>query len=359
MKTRKNTQDRKGSAFIVVMGIIGVLMIAGISMTLMTGHAAFTSRKLYAGEQALAIAESGVADTISKMTTNYVYWMQGSNSAAYAGGNFYVSTTFNTNTAHVVIDSVGVFAGERREVAMELLGTLWDLYDRSIGIAGAIICGGDAVLETSAMTVNGGVHANGDIINNTGNPEINGDLSAVGTSDITAESGYTTTTNALPMVIPNYLPLDAWKDLAQSNGIYYAGNTTLPGTTLRPTNGVVYCEGTVTVGNRSTLYGTLVASGSITINNRFDQYQFNSNWPCLLAGIDVNLHNRNTYTGVIFAGNNVSMRNNRTINGSVIALNDVLVENGAFIDPPPSPPAWSPDDTNETPPSVLIGGWLK
>ena len=358
MKTRKNTCSRKGSAFIVVMGIIGVLMIAGISMTLMTGHAAFTSRKLYAGEQALAIAESGVADTISKMTTNYVYWMQSSNSASYAGGDFYVSTSFDTNTAHVVINSVGVFAGERREVAMELLGTLWDLYDRSIGIAGAIICGGNATLETSAMTVNGGIHANGDIINTTGNPEINGDLSAVGSSDIVAESGFTTTTNAEPIVVPSYLPLDPWKDLAQAGGLYYSNSQAFGGA-IMPSNGVVYVEGDAEIRNLSSMKGTLVASGSITINNRFNQTPFNTNWPCLLAGINVNLHNRNSYIGVIFAGNNVTMRNNRYINGSIIALNDVLVENGATIDPLDWPPAWSPDDTNETPPSVLIGGWLK
>lgn len=356
---RRKHPESSGSAFLVVMGIVGILMIAGISMTMLTGNAAFTSRKLLAGEQALACAEAGIADTIVKMTTNYAMWMSSSNSGSYAGGTFTAVTTYDTSTAFVVINSVGTFDGETRSTAIELLGSIWDLYDRTIAVAGAIVCGGNATLETSAMEVYGGVHANGNIENSSGNPNIYGDLSAVGDCNVTPEAGYTMSTNALPMVIPSYLPLDAWKALAQSNGIYYAADTTLPGTMLTPSNGVMYCDGSITIGNRSGLCGTLVASGNITINNRFDQTPFNTNWPALIAGIDVNLHNRNVYNGVIFAGNNVSMKNNRTINGSVIALNDVMIANGATIDPPPYPPAWSPDDTNNVPPEVIVGGWIK
>lgn len=351
--------SRRGSAFLTVMGIIGVLLIAGVSMTLMTGNAAFTSRNLYAAEQALAIAESGIADMIVKMTTNYIGWMQASNTASYAGGTYYVVTSVDTVTAHVVISSEGIFQGVKRHTTLELLGTLWDLYDATIGVDGCIICGGDATLETSAMTVNGGIHANGDIVNTTGNPDINGDVSAGGTCDVTVDASHTVTTNAAPVVVPTYLPLDPWKALAQAGGLYYTNSQVFGGVNLLPSNGVIYVEGSVEIANQSSMVGTLVASQNITINNRFDQTPFNTNWPCLLAGIDVNLFNRNTYYGVIFAGNNVTMRNRRDIIGAVIALNDVLVENGATIDPLMFTPAWAPDDTNTTPPSVLVGGWLE
>lgn len=354
----RNRDNRNGSAFLIVMGIVALLMIAGISMTMMTGNAAFTSRRLLAGEQALACAEAGIADTIVKMTTNYFLWMNNSNSGSYAGGTFSAVTTLDTSTAFVVISSVGQYDGETRVTAIEILGTIWDLYDRTIAIAGAIVCGGNATLETSAMEVYGGVHANGSIENSSGNPNIYGDISAVGDCNITPESGYTMETNAMPLVVPTLLPLDAWKTLAQDDGIYFTNDQAFGGV-LMPSNGVVYVDGSIEIANQSSMVGTLVASENITINNRFEQTPFNTNWPALIAGIDVNLHNRNEYTGVIFAGNNVSMKNRRTITGSVIALNDVFIANGAFIDPPLYPPAWSPDDTNNIPPQVLVGGWLK
>jgi hypothetical protein len=357
-RSRRN-QRRNGSAFLIVMGIIGILMIAGISMTMLTGNTAFTVRKLHAGEQALATAEAGIADMIVKMSTNYVYWLDRSYSNAYSDGQYVVTTTFDTSTAHVVIHSEGTYERETRNTALQLLGTLYMLYDQTIGLDGTIVAGGDVTIETSAAEINGTVHANGNVLNNTGNPEINGDITSVGDVEITPSGGYTATSNTAPVVVPTYLPFDAWKALAQSNGIYYASDTTLPGTTLVPTNGVVYCDGDITVGNQSTLYGVLVASGNITINNRFTQYQTNTNWPCLLAGIDVNLHNRNTYTGVIFAGNDVTMANRRTLTGAVIALNNVEIANGADITPLGFYPAWDPDDTNSAPPSVIIGGWLE
>jgi hypothetical protein len=359
MKNTRKTDSREGAAFLVVMGIVAILMIAGISMTMMSGHSAFTARKLFAGEQALACAEAGVADTIAKMSTNYVYWMQTGHSGSYAGGTYSVVTLLDTSTAFVVISSDGYYDGEHRSTALELLGTLWDIYDMSIGVAGAIVCGGNATLETSAMRVYGGVHANGDVINNSGNPKISGDISAVGTCDVTPQAGFVLNTNAAPLVIPTFLPLDPWKVLAQSGGIYYSNDVVFGGIDLLPSNGVIYVEGSVEISNRSSLVGTLVASENITINNRFDQTPFNTNWPCLLAGIDVNLRNQNEYTGVIFAANNVTMQNRRTINGSVIAGNNVLVENGATIDPLDFPPSWAPDDTNDASPEVIVGGWLE
>jgi hypothetical protein len=359
MKAMNGRGRKEGSAFLIVMGIVGLLMIAGLSMTMMTGNSAFTSRKLLAGEQALGCAEAGVADTIVKMSSNYVYWMQTDHSGSYAGGTYSVETTLDTSTAFVVISSVGVFDGSTRRTALELLGTLWDLYDMTIGVAGAIVCGGDATLETSAMRVYGGIHSNGDIINNSGNPKIEGDVTAVGSCDLTAETGFTATSNAAPLVIPTYLPLDPWKALAQAGGLYYTNDQVFGGIALEPSNGVVYVDGSVEIANQSTMIGTLVASENITINNRFEQTPFNTNWPCLLAGIDVNLHNRNSYIGVIFAAGSVTMRNRRTINGSIIAIGEVLIENGATIDPLDFPPSWSPDDTNDVLPQVIIGGWLE
>lgn len=359
MLNSRKCRECNGSAFLIVMGIMAILMIAGISMTMLTGNTAFKVRKLHAGEQALATAEAGIADMIVRMSTNYVYWLDKTVSNSYSDGSYVVSTVFDTNTGHVVVYSEGTYETEVRRTALQLLGTLDMLYDATIGIDGTIISGGDTTIETGAAEINGTVHANGNVLNSTGQPTVNGNITSAGSVQITPSAGFTATPNTAPVVVPTYLPFDAWKALALTNGIYYAGDTTLPGTTLVPSNGVVYCDGSITIGNRSALYGTLVASGNITINNRFDQYQTNTNWPCLLAGIDVNLHNRNTYTGIIFAGRDVTMRNRRTLTGAVIALNDVLIENGADIDPLGFYPAWDPDDTNSSPPEVIIGGWLE
>lgn len=360
-QTPGEPSDQAGSAFVIVIMLTGILMIAGASLTYLTGNAGFKARKLLNGVRALAVAEAGVSDMISKMSTNYTYWANNrSNSASFGGGTFSVTTKYNTNNAHVLISSTGIVDNDRRTTVLELLGNRYDLYDSTLGIDGAIVAGGNVTLDTGALTINGRVHANGSILREaSATPKVNGNITACGTIAFSPEAGYSASAGVMPIEIPTFLPFDQWKTLAINGGIYYSNSVSFGGIDLLPSNGVVYVEGDVLVCNRSSLKGTLVATGTIEINNRFEQTSFNTNWPCMLAGWDLIEVNQNDYYGVMFAGHDVRVDNRRNIRGSIIALNNVKMENGTTLTPLTFNPAWTPMDTNQQPPSIIYGGWLQ
>lgn len=371
MKTETNNpgsttnQEKQGAALVIVMCVGGLLLLIGIAMSFMAGNAAYMSRKIHSQVRALAVAEAGVADMINKMTTNYSGWQdRKTNTASFGDGSFVASTLTDTNTGHVIITSTGTVGDDRRTTIVELLGTLWDLYDATYSAANAIVAGGNITLKSSAVTINGGIHSNGDIYEEGGNPEINGPVSCSGTNcEVTASGTNSTSSGAAPLTVPDYTPFDEgdpnWLSLAQSNGLYYGSSQAFGGVSLTPNNGVIYVNGDVSFGNNSSYVGTLIATGTITINNRLTHAPFNTNWPAMCAGVDVNLNNRNSYYGVIFAANDVNTDNNRTVNGTIIALNNVTVANRCTLNPLPYFPAWDPADTNTSPPSVIIGGWLR
>lgn len=353
------TDPREGSVLMIVVCMIGVLAMSGVTMTWMTGNTAKTARTMQSTARALSIAEAGVADMLTKLSTNYYYWQTKAFATNYDGGYFSVSNLLYAN-GHILISSSGTYGDETRVTTLELLGDQYSAWRALMGSYGGIIAGGDVFLRTAALTVNGGVRCNKSITHANGTPTINGDLAAVGTISYTALPGFSAVPNAPAIVVPNYLPFDPWLKLATNGGLYYGGNMNFIGANLNPSNGVVYVNGNVTFSTKpSSIRGTLVATGSITVDNRLAQTPYNTAWPSLLAGTDINENNLNSYVGVMFAGNNINIINRRDIRGCLIALNNVTVENGTTISPPIAPPAFDPTNTNNPPPDILIGGWLK
>jgi|GEM_PF-1758076 len=356
---KRLNRGRSGTAFIVVMMLTGILMIAGVSLTYLTSNAGFASRKINAGARALAVAEAGIAAMLSRLETNYVYWSnERTLTENFEEGYYTVKTHRPLASSYLLVTSTGIVQGEKRTTVVEL--------PMVFRFDGCILAGGDITLKNPAE-VHGDIHANGSIY---GSPAgtVQGDISTCGTSAITpsgidpqtgmpygltedappvsmadAVSAYT---NPIPM-----LPLSGWLNLATNGGIYYSNSVELGGVDLRPSNGVVYVNGDATINNQSSLVGTLVASGSIHINNRFDQTAFAPGWPCFIAGIDIREDNRNTYQGVLFAGNNYVSLNNRTTIGQIIAMNSVTIENRGVV--------YMPTNNLAVPQEVRIGGWLQ
>ncbi len=354
---RDNRSRQRGSALLIVLGLLFLMGLATAMMAAMTGQSAYRVKKTLWLSSALAIAEAGVADVVDIMNTNYFAGVGITNSEAFGGGEYNVKTERDASTGNILISSTGTFMGETRTTCLELLGDKYTMWS-TLSAESAIISGGDIVLESSAPLVVGRVHANGNILNSSGNPDIDGDLTANGIIQVTPKAGFQAIPGHSTLVVPSYLPLDPWRDMAENGGLYYEGNQTWGNETLTPGNGVVYVNGDVEINNRSSLNGTLVASGSITINNRFSQTPFKATWPSLLAGVDVNLFNRNRYTGAVFAANDITTRNNKIIAGQLIALNNVYLKNAVQVLPPPASPAWSPyDDVPD--PDIVVGGWLK
>ncbi len=347
---------RSGSALITVLGLLLLMLLATATVTMITGQSAFRSRKTLRAGRALAIAEAGVADVLDRMHTNYAGGVDVAYGDDYDEGRYDVVTTLDPASGHVLITSEGQFAEEKRTTRLELLGDKYLMWDALLAKC-AIIAGGDATLETAAPVITGRVHANRNILHKSGNIRIDGDLTAGGIVEIGAQPGYQAIPGHPSVGIPNFLPFDGWKQMAISGGLYYNGSQKWNKVDLTPANGVVYVEGDVEINNQSSLVGTLVASGSISINNRFDQTQFSPQWPSLLAGVDVNLLNRNRYTGAIFAGNNIVTRNNKVIDGQLIALNNIYLENRAEIPFQVKAPIYDPNGRPD--PEIVVGGWLE
>ena len=350
--------SKDGVAFIVVMILTAILMIAGVSITFLTSNASFTARKMHTGARALAIAEAGVADQIVKMTTNsgsgYNYWAGGRTNAGTLDGGSYSVIAAKPAGVNVLITSVGTVGGESRTTILELLGEM--------SINGAIIAGGNVMLDSSALTVNGSVHANGNVENSQGNPTINGDVSAHGTVSGLTPSG--TVTPGAPIFdplssvsgelpYPIVPPFTDYSNAASNGGLYYAGDKTWNGQAINPANGIVYVSGNATIAGRSSLRGIIVCGGNLTIDNQFTgQTAFNTNWTVsLIGGFNVTCDNRNNFSGMIFAGNDISMSNNRDIRGKLVALNNISVKNRGVITPQTNGAAGNPQ--------VNIGGWLR
>lgn len=351
-----NTRSKSGSALLVVIGFTMLLVMGGAAATWITGQSAFTSRKQLEQSRALAIAEAGVADVLAIMSTNYEAGVGVTYTNVYNGGRYVVSTSRDLTSGNVLVTSTGTYRTSSRRTRLELLGDIYQ-YWASLVEDAAIIAGGDATLETAAPVIVGRVHANGNIFHSTGNLQIDGNLTAGGIIELTAKAGYVAITNHPELVVPSYFPIENWKAAAQSGGLYYSGNQNWRNVNLTPANGIVYVDGDVEINNRSTLAGTLIATGSISINNRFDQTLTASNMPALIAGVNINLLNRNRYDGIIWAGNNIVTRNNKIINGALIALNNIYLENKAQLPGTHSSPDWNPDGTPEQ--EVIVGGWVE
>lgn len=362
MKMNRKVFLRRGSAFIIVMVLTGILMIAGISLTYLTSNAAFLSRKINTGARCLAIAEAGVADMLVKLTTNYTYWSNNrTNSESYEDGSFYVTNWADTNTGHVLITSTGTIGRDSRITVLELLGNLWEAYDRAIGVDGAIMCGGTLSLDSSALTINGDIICNSSITNKSGNPDINGVAYAAGSiSGVAADGG--NNPDSPPVPIPSYFPLSTWEDIAATNGQCYGavGSTQAFSGAYVATGGVFYVRGSATFNNGSSVSGTIVVAANLTIQQTFNQWRSNTNFPGIVVGGNIWEDNRNNYDGTIWAGGNIEINNRRNFyNCSIIALGSVDVKNRGTVTPPGETQAWAPGDTNQGSPTLSLGGWLR
>jgi len=357
---------REGQTFVIVMMLTGILMIAGASLTFLTSNAAFSSRKINNGARALAIAEAGIADRISKMTTNYNGWANASNSASYGGGSYSVVGTRSTNLINVIIRSTGMLGVDRRTVAVELLGTIYMLWDRVVDVEGAIVAGGNVQISNQA-NIYGDICANGNVETGTGNPLVHGAIQAHGASiTIETDPAGQWTPNAPEIVVPDYREtIDLWRARALTDPAYYYTNdqtfTGNPGDLfLAPSSGVVFVEGNVILERKVRINATVVATGWVHVQNQLLGWtSFDTNWPCVIACLDFDCQNQNNYPGTIFAGTTVTIGNRRTINGCIISMQTVSIQNKVDVFASGGPPAWDPNDTNKAAPPIIPGPWLR
>ena len=354
MKAMKHNRD--GYALFIVMLVCSILTMAGTVGWQLAGSASKRNRLIGDRAKALAVAEAGVADMLDKLGQDRSGWVDNTVTNTIGGDSYTVTATARPGA--IVIESTGTAGVISQTTVLEILGDADNSYKTLLLGNFAIVCGGDATIDTGAPTIAGNVHANGNILHTRGNTRIDGNLTAVGAVNIPAQPGYTVLSGVSQVDLPNFLPFDAWYEMANNGGIYYSSSQVFAKVDLAPGNGVVYVDGDVEIANKSSIVGTLVATGNITVNNRFTHNSYSNSWPAMMAGVNIELFNHNNYEGVIFAGNNISTRNNKDINGILIALNNINVENNCTIIPPSVLCDWNPGGEQEDIP-VVVGGWVR
>jgi len=347
----------------VVMLVSGVLMMAGAAMVVLASNASFRMRRQLVNTQALNVAEAGIGDMIGRLSADYLAWQDSTNSSTFGEGTFAVVSKTMPG-GNVIITSQGTVGAVTRVVAVELLGTERDRNDMLFSLDGAILSGGDVRFDTAAFTIRGNVHSNQKITSAGGAK--NGDFYA-GVGDdsqgtITAvESIGNLDATLVPGVPVRELPafnFDSYRQLAIDGGLYYNGNQTFKGVNLAPANGIIYVNGDVRISNNSSLVGTLVANGNITLENNFDQTPYAAGMPALLATGNVIMGNRGVLNGLVYAGVNAYIENNVNIKGGIISVGFTEVNNNSDIYHPADMPPWDPLQP-AVPPEVLVGGWLR
>ena len=128
-----------------------------------------------------------------------------------------------------------------------------------------------------------------------------------------------------------------------------------------------YIEGSATIEENVTIYGTVIADLSISFTGRRDKENVTidaaSGYPALLAGTNISGDSlaNSTISGLIHAGNTITFdkANNLTINGTIISGNDTSMANdkrGSFVinydsDIVSNPPPYFED------PGVNLSAW--
>jgi len=363
MKHRHNWSGQDGSVLLVVMLLCSIMMLASAAMVALSANAGVRMRRQLQSVQALQIAEAGIADMIGRLRGNYLLWQDSTNAASFAGGDYRVVSATQPG-GNVIVTSTGRLGSSMRVTAMELLGTDRNRNDDLFSLKGAILSGGDVRFSSSAFTIRGNVHSNGSITSSNGAQNGNmyagiGDdspaiVSAVNTiGDLQGTHQPNTTVRELPT-----FNFDSYRDLAQSDGLYLEGDQVLRNWHGTPANGIVYVNGNVRVRNNSSLVGTLVANGDITLENNFTQTEYAAGMPALLATGNVTMGNRGQIEGLVYAGINAYVSNNVVILGGIMSVGFTEINNNADVYHPAVKPNWDPLQPT-IPPDVIVGGWLR
>lgn len=363
MKISCSVKNTSGSVMVVVMLLAGLLMLVSMSLVGLATNSSFRMRRQLQSAQALNIAEAGIGDMIGRLSTDYLAWQDATNVGTVANGSYQVVSSTTTN-GNVVITSSGTIGDITRVTSVELLGTERDRNDLLFSLDGAILSGGDVRFQTAAYTIRGNVHSNQKVTSSNGAQ--NGDFYAgitnnsPGTISAVETIGNLSATkveNTAARELPEF-NFDSYRTLAISGGLYYDGDQTFRNWSGAPPNGIVYVNGNVTVRNNSTLVGTLVANGDITIENQFTQVPHAAGMPALLSTGSVHMGNRGVLNGVVFAGVNAYIDNNVDILGGIISVGYTEVNNHSDVYHPSENPPWDPLQP-AVPPEVIVGGWLR
>ncbi|MFH1476958.1 MAG: hypothetical protein ABIH24_05645 [Verrucomicrobiota bacterium] len=350
---------RAGSALIAVLGVSMILMLAGVTMVVLSRQAIHRVQRMVNYEQAQAVAEAGVADMVAKLGANYTLWQNSTITATFfSNGTYYVTSQLQTNN-HVLITSDGLYMGVSNRTILELLGTVQTHNNDSYDTNGVIMSEGDIVVASPGGVMNGNVFGNDDVWTFG---TVNGNIAAVGNVIHLLGPCTGTISNGVPSRTLPEFNFDSYRQMATNGGTYYASGKTLSGKIATPPNGVIYVNGDLLIfnlfGNGTFSNGTIVANGNITSIGRFTVTQTNSTTPSLLSKKSIGLAANQNITGAMYAKTGIGFLLGCTVNAGIISGGPTILALGINLNARAGYPAWDPLNP-EVPPEVIVGGWLK
>lgn len=218
-----------------------------------------------------------------------------------------------------------------------------DAFDKAILSENDVVLGGNCSVTDNNGTVHSNHNASAD-----GSSFLDGNLTAVGSASGTPGAARGKNSSGVTGLIKSNAPYDAFPKLnydyyyqiAKANGMVLTGDQKFTKTTLNPPGGVVWVEGNVFVGNRTTINGCLVATGNIKTSSTGcvffpQQLSDGSNAPALvsLEG-DITMTAQAQLVGLVYAGSGSvkftgSWKNE--LRGAICAWDDIHLTGGAGL----------------------------
>jgi len=190
----------------------------------------------------------------------------------------------------------------------------------------------DVNFKKSDGTVNGNVASTSEVKNH-GSMTINGNVIE-----------YSTVPDPGPVTMASYLAIA---------NVVQSGNYTFTTGTYGSSGNeqIYYINGAATINSNVTIYGTVIATGNININNRTNIHITSATgYPAFIAGYDISittLLSNSTIDGLIYADHNLTLDHldNVTMNTCILAGNSMSIQTGSnftinysssiYANPPP------------------------
>lgn len=310
LKTTATASARRGSAFIVVMFVIGILAIATAGMLTIASNQPFAVRRDADHLRAQAIAEAGANIAFVSVCANYGMV---SNAAAfpltsYRGGSYDPTITPATPTS-AVISCVGIYHSATSTVALDIKNMLVVAPSNNQPAASGVYLYAVAVGSTL----------------DTGNSNAGTIQGSVEATAVTDKKNKITGSKVIATVsVNNLFDLTPYLNAAIANGTYYSSSQAFH--TYSPPGGIVYVNGDLSL--KGTCVGCFIATGNITANGGFAQTQVN-NYPALVSQNGNISANNSSAQGLVYAkSGSIDLGGNFTIYGSAICSQPITSFSG-------------------------------
>ncbi|MEI6808154.1 MAG: hypothetical protein WCN95_05480 [bacterium] len=332
MKLKRDT--KLGSAIVTVMIVVTVAGTLVGTLAYASGVRALNAQRLASKVKATAIAEAGVAQAYSVLTTNWAarYNPDAFPKIAYGGGSYDV-TVKPVGSNQAVLVSTGFFGVVVASVMADLYNYSASTNGSSGGSGGSgggigvgaygytIASKGNMGWSGSGDTIlapGGKIHSNGSF-KMTGSPKVTGGISScikiwlTGSTHITGNAAApefnvaadaitgTKMVGSVPAVTMPGFDDTAYLKWAQDHGAYYVGNQHFSSGDVVPNGGIMYVKGDLKISSAGKMVGCFIATGNIDITGSGDQIKV-AGYPAFVSMTgDIDIAGSGKSHGLIYA----------------------------------------------------------